>query len=58
MVQENISSKGHVVKETFHLPFAYKYDNFCDFVTYTEDYATHKQVGYRAEIQPFKMKLR
>ena len=44
--------------ETFHLPFAYKYDNFCDFVTYSEDYVTHKQVGYRGEIQPFKMKLR
>ena len=42
MIKENITSGGKVLKDTFHLPFAYKYDNFCDFVIYTEHYGKYK----------------
>jgi len=59
-IRENISTRlrGRVLVDTFHLPYSYKYDNFCDFVTYTENYVKYKQMGFRAELQPFKLKLR
>jgi hypothetical protein len=56
-IKETISSRGTSV-DTFHLPFSYKFDNFCHFVTYTENYVKVKQVGFRAELQPLKLKLR
>ena len=57
-IRENISTKGKGVIDTFHLPYSYKFDNFCDFVFYEENYAKFKQVGLRAELQPIKIKLR
>lgn len=56
-IRETISRRGTSV-DTFHLPFSYRYDNFCHFVAYTENYVNVKQVGFRAELQPLKLKLR
>lgn len=44
--------------ETFHLPEAFKHDNFCELVTYTENYVVVKERGFTAELQPFKFKFR
>lgn len=44
--------------ETFHLPESFKYDNFCELVTYTENYVILKEKGFRGELQPFKIKFR
>ena len=49
-IKENISSKGKAIIDTFHLPYSYKYDSFCDFVFYQENYGKFKQVGLRAEL--------
>lgn len=59
-IKENISTKqrGRVLVATFHLPYAYKYDNFCEFLYYEENHVKFKQAGMRAEVQPFKLKLR
>lgn len=59
-IKENISTKqrGRVLVDTFHLPYAYKYDNFCEFLYYEENHVKFKQAGMRAEVQPFKLKLR
>ena len=59
-IKENISTRnrGRVLVDTFHLPYAYKYDNFCEFLYYEENHVKFKQIGIRAEVQPFKLKLR
>jgi hypothetical protein len=44
--------------QTFHLPESFKYDNFCELVTYAENYVLFKEKGITAELQPFKFKFR
>ena len=48
-IRETISSRGISI-DTFHLPFSFKYDNFCHFVTETDNYVKVKLVAFRAEL--------
>ena len=57
-IRESISKKGKVIIEILHLPFRYKFDNFCEFSTYTEDYGNFKEKGFLTQLQPLKFKLR
>ena len=57
-MRENISTLKNNIIDALHLPFQYKYDNFFDFITYTENHVFQKYCGFRSELQPVKFKLR
>ena len=49
-INENITSHGAMLVETFHLPEAFKHDNFCELVAYTENFVVVKERGFTAEL--------
>ena len=49
-MRENISTLKNNIIDALHLPFQYKYDNFCDFITYTENHVYKKYCGFRSEL--------
>jgi hypothetical protein len=57
-IRENITSHGKAVKDTFFLPYSYKYNNFCEVVVTEENLVKYHQLGLKVEFQPIKMKLR
>ena len=50
IMRENISSSKNNIIDSLHLPFQYKYDNFCDFIIYTENHVFKKFCGFRSEL--------
>lgn len=44
--------------DTFHLPYSYKYDYFCELQVGLENYVKFKQMSIKLDVQPIKFKLK